>query len=128
MKQYRVDDHKLVKVYLFRQAITTVITSFDRKDAYVFMEEECLKHICIDSQTVTKLYGKVFANEGYSITVTRNNKFVITGDWVGHGRKISVPNGILSKEIINGTIVKDIPNGTVIEDFVRRFRSVLVQI
>jgi hypothetical protein len=62
------------------------------------------------------------------MTVTRNNKFLITGDWVGYGGKISVPNGHAFKEIYSGTVLKDMPKGTVVADFARRFQSLLAQI
>jgi len=78
LKQYRINDHELVKKYSFDELITSVVTTFDNKYVFVGMYEN-LHQICIESQKVIKDYGAVHYHKIHLMVVTRDNKFLITG-------------------------------------------------
>lgn len=59
MKQYRVNDHQLVKEYPFNEAISSVITTFDSKHAFAAKEDGFLHQISIDRKQVIKNYGEI---------------------------------------------------------------------
>jgi WD40 repeat protein len=92
LKQYRVDDHKLVKEYPLKRGTRSVITTFDGKHAFVGLFDGSLHQICIDSQKVIKNYGKIQDTAINSMAVSRDNKFLIIGGFDQRILKISIPN------------------------------------
>jgi hypothetical protein len=92
LKQYRVDDHELVKAYLFDSRVYSVITSFDSKHSFAGLEDGSLKQICIDSQTVIKDYGKINNMAITTMALTRYTKFLVSSSYDNRLIKISIPN------------------------------------
>jgi WD40 repeat protein len=98
LKQFRVADYELVKEYTFKSRIGSVVTTFDRKHAFVGISNGSLHQICIDSQKVIKNYGKIHSDPIISMAVSRDNNFLVTGGEDKRVTKISIPNQIVVKD------------------------------
>jgi hypothetical protein len=84
---------------MYGRGIKYMITTPDSKYLFaVDKHDDNLKQICIETQKVVHDYG---ANFGGSITflqTTRDSKYVITGSWAGHVKKISIENRAVEKD------------------------------
>jgi WD40 repeat protein len=108
LKQYRVDDHELLKEYPLNYDIGSVVTTFDGKHAFVGLLDGFLQQICLDSKKVIKKYGKIHERGIHSMAVSRDNSFLITGGGDKRILKISIPKQKVVKhfaKIMNYPIV-----------------------
>lgn len=106
LKQYRTDDHELVKEYLFVEDVFSVVTTFDGKYAFAGISDGSVHQICVDSQTVIKDYGQIHHNFSIcTMALPRDNNFFITGGNDPHVRKTSIPN----RKVVQGSDIT-IPN------------------
>jgi hypothetical protein len=95
-----VDDHELIKDYVFSEHISSLVTTLDSKHAFVGLSDGSLQQICIDSQVVIKEYGEFSLDPINSMAVTRDNNFLIAGHTSGAVSKISIPSQQLVKDFV----------------------------
>jgi hypothetical protein len=109
LAQFRIDTHELVKTYRFGKDPQTVTTSWDSKYAFVGHVDGSLTQICVESQTVTKDYGKIHSDRILRLAVTRDNNFLVTGNESGEAKIISIESQTIFREFdkIGGQIAGD---------------------
>jgi hypothetical protein len=98
LKQYRVDDHELVKAYPFNTCVDSVIKTLDSKLAYVHLAMGSLHQICIDSQTVIKDYVE-FYNHNYGTLKVTSDKYSLIMSEGTCVKKISIPDKKVVKDL-----------------------------
>jgi hypothetical protein len=87
-----VGNHQLVKKYTFNGSISALVTTFDNNYVFVSISDGSLQQICIDSQRIIKDFGGIGGIKINSMAVTRDNKFLITGDYAGSLLKFPIVN------------------------------------
>jgi WD40 repeat protein len=104
LRLYQLNNHKIVKKHHFPSAINSVITTSDNQWAFVGLQVGSICQISLDSHTVIKSCNKTTCQPIYSMAVTRDNNFLITGgsDFF-HVGKISIK----SQEVVKDFCRKD---------------------
>jgi hypothetical protein len=100
LRQYRLDDHLMVKKYYFHRAIRSLVTTWDSKHAFVGLKDGSLHRICLDREKVIKNYGKITDEEIISMAVTRDSNFLIASGFDGCLRKISITSQEVVKDFV----------------------------
>ena len=96
--QFRIDNYELVKTYRFGKDLQTVTATRDCKYVFVGFFDGSLNQICVESQTVTKDYGKIHVDRIMRLQVTRDNKYLITGNEGGEAKIIEIESQKIVKD------------------------------
>ena len=78
MRQYHVDDHKLVKAWKFDHEIIGLVTTYDSRYAFARLRNDSIHRICIDSETVISHCEDSLDGDVATMAPTRDNKSLIT--------------------------------------------------